>query len=140
MVERGSRRKAARKSGSRRKRRPEPKPQRGAFARWTRRIVFTGIFVALMGALFLGLAVLFAARSLPGYYDLKAQQTGQTIVVRARDGTQIVELGPSYGQWLESGEIPQVMKEAMISVEDRRYYSHYGVDPLGLMRAVYSAA
>ncbi len=139
MVERGSRRKAARKSGSRRKRRPEPK-QRSAFARWMRRIFFVGAFAALMGVLFLGLAVLFASRSLPGYYELKAQQTGQTIVVRARDGTQIVELGPSYGEWLDAGEIPQVMKEAMISVEDRRYYSHYGVDPIGLARAVYVAA
>ena len=138
MVERGSRRKGARKSGSRRKRRAEPK-QRSAFARWTRRILFTGIFAALMGALFLGLAVLFAARSLPGYYELKAQQTGQTIIVRARDGTQIVELGPSYGQWMDAREIPDVMKQAMISVEDRRYYSHYGVDPIGLARAVYTA-
>ena len=140
MAQRGSRRQAARKSGSRRSRRPEPKPRRSAFARWTRRILFTGIFAVFLGALFLGLAVLFAARSLPGYYELKAQQTGQTIVVRARDGTQIVELGPSYGEWLESGEIPDVMKQAMISVEDRRYYSHYGVDPLGLARAVYTAA
>ena len=77
---------------------------------------------------------------MPGYYQLKATQTAQTIVVRARDGTEIVELGPSYGKWLTSDEIPQVMKDAMISVEDRRYYSHFGIDPYGLVRAVYTAA
>ncbi len=48
------------------------------------------------------------------------------IVVRARDGSEIVALGPSYGEWLRPDEIPQVMKDAMVSVEDRRYYSHSG--------------
>ena len=61
---------------------------------------------ALLGALFLGLAVMFASRSLPSYSALKATQPGQTIVVRARDGSEIVELGPSYGKWLDSSEIP----------------------------------
>jgi len=93
--------------------------------------------LALLGAIVLAVAVSFAMRSLPGYNQLKATQVGQTIVVRARDGTEIVELGPSYGRWLDYDQIPQVMKDAMVSVEDRRFYSHYGVDPLGLMRAVY---
>lgn len=88
----------------------------------------------------LAIAVGFAMRSLPGYYELKATQVGQTIVVRARDGSEIVELGPSYGRWLDADEIPPVMKNAMIAVEDRRYYSHFGIDPIGLARAVYVAA
>ena len=90
----------------------------------------------MLAGLFLALAVAFAARSLPSYYQLKATQTGQTIVVRARDGTEIVELGPSYGQWLSSNEIPQVMKDAMIAVEDRRFRSHFGVDPVRLTGAI----
>jgi penicillin-binding protein 1A len=64
-------------------------------------------------------------------------QNGQTIVVRARDGSEIVELGPNYGQWLSWNEIPQSMKDAMVAVEDRRFYSHIGIDPIGLVRAVY---
>ena len=91
----------------------------------------------MLGAIFVALAVLFAARSLPSYASLKASQPGQTIVVRARDGTPLVELGPSYGKWLDSSQIPEVMKEAMVAVEDRRFYSHPGVDPIGLARAVY---
>ena len=95
--------------------------------------------LALLGAVFLGIAVIFAARSLPSFYQLQATQNAQTIVVRARDGTEIVELGPSYGQWLTANEIPEVMKDAMIAVEDRRFYSHPGVDPYGLARALYVA-
>ena len=68
----------------------------------------------------------------PVIASLKTSQHGQTIVVRAADGTEIVEFGPSYGEWLSAEEIPHVMKEAMISVEDHRFYSHPGIDPLGL--------
>ncbi|MEW4448935.1 PBP1A family penicillin-binding protein [Qipengyuania sp. JC766] len=104
-----------------------------------RRLFVTGLVVGLLGALFLGLAVFFSARTLPSFAELKATQTAQTIVVRARDGTEIVELGPSYGKWIPHQDIPQVMKDAMISVEDRRYQSHFGIDPIGLARALYVA-
>ncbi|MDT0576789.1 PBP1A family penicillin-binding protein [Croceicoccus sp. F390] len=86
------------------------------------------------------LAVTVMARSLPDYAQLRASEHGQMIVVRARDGAELVSLGPSYGQWLEAGEIPTVMKGAMIAVEDRRYYAHYGVDPIGVLRSLWVRA
>ena len=148
MAERGSRRAAAeaqrrRQGGARQSTRQSTrhsgkrKPPRTGWRLWLRRLFVWGGAAALLGVLFLGLAVAFASRSLPSYSALKATQPGQTIVVRARDGSEIVELGPSYGKWLDSSEIPQVMKDAMISVEDRRFFSHPGVDPIGLARAVY---
>ncbi|UIP07621.1 PBP1A family penicillin-binding protein [Erythrobacter sp. SDW2] len=135
MAQRGSRRKAAEQA--KRANGPSGPPSRAKL--WFKRIAIGGAVVGLLGALFLGLAVLFAARSLPSYAQLKATQNAQTIVVRARDGTEILELGPSFGKWIPHQQIPQVMKDAMVSVEDRRFYSHFGIDPLGLMRAVYEA-
>ncbi|MBS1239524.1 MAG: penicillin-binding protein, partial [Proteobacteria bacterium] len=105
--------------------------------RWVRRILIWGGALALLGAIALGTAVYFAARNLPSFSDLKDTKAGQTVVLRARDGSEIVSMGPSYGQWLSSGEIPEVMKDAMVSVEDRRFYSHFGIDPLGLLRAMW---
>lgn len=102
----------------------------GRLRTWSRRLAIWGAALALLLVLFVSLAVAFSVRSMPSYYQLKATQTAQTIVVRARDGTEIVELGPSFGKWLTADEIPQVMKDAMISVEDRRYYSHFGIDPV----------
>ncbi|MXO75147.1 PBP1A family penicillin-binding protein [Altererythrobacter aerius] len=136
MAKRGSRRAAA-ETQRRRQTSGRRGQERTGWRLWLRRAVLWGGALALLGALFLGLAVAFAARSLPSYGALKATQPGQTIVVRARDGTAIVELGPSPGKWLDSEQIPEVMKDAMISVEDRRYFSHPGVDPIGLARAVY---
>ena len=139
MDRRGTRRAKAERE---RRAAPRARPQSGegrGFGFWARRIAIWGGALALLGALFLGVAVAFAARSLPGFHQLKATQAGQTIVVRARDGSEIAELGPNYGEWVPFARIPQVMKDAMVAVEDRRFYMHPGVDPLGLARAVYVA-
>src|SRR6187402_2162940 len=129
------------RTANRRKSAPPRRPP-GEVPRWRiwlkRVAIWGGAFAALL-LLALGTSVYFAARNMPAYATLMSSQAGQTIIVRARDGTEVVALGPSYGQWLHSDEIPQVMKDAMVAVEDRRFYSHVGVDPLGLARALFVA-
>ncbi len=95
-----------------------------------------GLSLALLGAIFLGTAVFMTARDLPGFEELKSSQRGQMIVVRAMDGTEIVSLGPSYGKWIAYSDIPPVMRDAMVAVEDRRFESHFGVDPIGIGRSL----
>lgn len=107
--------------------------------RFFRKLLVWGGSLAVLGLLALALAVGLTARSLPDFEELKSSQVGQTILVRARDGTELVSIGPSYGKWLTHDEIPQVMRTAMVSVEDRRFRSHPGVDPIGLARAGYMA-
>jgi penicillin-binding protein 1A len=118
-----------------------PKPPRsgggGGFARLLRRITVWLFALGLLAGIALGVAVVVAAQSLPTYQDLKSRAQGQMIVVRARDGSELVSLGPSYGKWLSIAEIPPVMQNAMISVEDRRFYDHYGVDPIGVLRSLF---
>ncbi len=114
---------------------PQP-PRQSAFRRWTGRVLIWGAGFALLGMIALGVAVAVTMRSLPGYQELKSSQTGQMIVVRAADGSEIVTLGPSYGKWIPYERIPQPMKDAMVSVEDRRFRSHWGVDPIGIVRSV----
>ncbi|MEM6266260.1 MAG: PBP1A family penicillin-binding protein [Pseudomonadota bacterium] len=97
--------------------------------------LYGGALVAI-AAIFVACAVGFAARSIPSFYQLKATQNAQTILVRARDGSEIVELGPSFGEWLEYDEIPENMKNAMIAVEDKRFNDHYGVDPIRTTGAI----
>lgn len=115
---------------------PSNPPPRGGSLFFRRLLVWSGA-LTLIGVLALAVATGLAAQSLPSYEQLKASQNEQMIVVRARDGTQIVSLGPSYGKWLPSAQIPQVMKDAMLSTEDRRYYRHFGIDPVGVARSFY---
>jgi penicillin-binding protein 1A len=105
--------------------------------RIVRGVLVWGGALALLAVIFLGTAVFFTMRELPDYGALKSSQNGQMIVVRDRDGRELVSLGPSYGKWLSYGEIPPIMAQALVSVEDRRFREHPGVDAIGLARAVY---
>jgi penicillin-binding protein 1A len=102
---------------------------------WFVRLFGYGAFLAIMGLMALIVAVAFAFSSLPGFEELKQSPNGQMIRVHAADGTVIVSLGPSFGAWLAYAKIPPVMVDAMVSVEDRRYRSHLGVDPIGIARS-----
>ncbi|EJL31170.1 transglycosylase domain-containing protein [Novosphingobium sp. AP12] len=113
---------------------PSDKP---LWRRLLRGVLVWGTALALLAAIFLGTAVFFTMRELPDYGALKSSQNGQMIVVRDRDGRELVSLGPSYGKWLAYGDIPPIMRDALVSVEDRRFRDHPGVDPVGLARAVY---
>ena len=91
-------------------------------------------FAALVA---LGIAVAVAMASLPDYRQLtRRSDLGQMVRVRAADGTLLVSLGPTFGRWLSYDEIPATMRTAMIAVEDRRFRSHLGVDPIGMARSV----
>ena len=98
------------------------------------------LYGALLGIIALAVAVAVAVASLPSYQQLaKRNDLGQMIRVHAADGTVLVSLGPSFGQWLTYDRIPPEMRAALISTEDRRFRSHIGVDPIGLVRAVGAA-
>ena len=94
------------------------------------------IYVALVSLLALIVAVAVAYANLPSYSDLsKRSDLGQMIRVRAANGQVLVNIGPSFGQWLRYEQIPPEMRAAMIAVEDKRFRSHLGVDPVGVARA-----
>jgi penicillin-binding protein 1A len=106
------------------------------------RSTFMGIikgiaYAALLSLLALVVAVAVATAYLPSYADLtKRNDLGQMIRVRAANGQVLVSLGPSFGRWLPYDQIPPEMRAAMISTEDRRFRSHIGVDPIGIVRSV----
>ena len=95
-----------------------------------------GLFAGLAAFAALIVAVLIARSTLPNYQELQSSPNGQMVRVHAADGTVIVSLGPSYGQWIPFDRIPQPMKDAMVATEDRRFRMHPGVDPIALVRSV----
>lgn len=118
------------------RKRGKPKGPKGPVRRWFMRLVKIGVGAGLLGALLLAVAVAVSMASLPGFGELMRSPNGQMVQVKAADGSVLVSIGPSYGEWLEHDEIPQVMKDAMIAVEDRRFYSHPGIDPIGIVRSI----
>jgi len=106
---------------------------------WFFRILKIGIGVGVAGLIALVIAVVIAMQSLPSFDSLKSSPNGQMIRVHAADGSVIVSLGPSYGRWLPYDQIPEVMTRALVSVEDKRFYMHPGVDPIGMARGAWRA-
>jgi penicillin-binding protein 1A len=95
-----------------------------------------GLYSGLIALIALVVAVGVAMSSLPSYSELvRRDDLGQMIRVRAADGSELIALGPSFGEWLSYDQIPDIMKDAMVAVEDKRFRSHIGVDPIGLARA-----
>src|SRR5947207_789941 len=112
---------------------PDPQsPSAPARARRTGRMILRVLLFGFLAAI----AVLVTMASLPSFSDLTQKPNGQTVRVHAADGSLLVSLGPSYGDWLPYDRIPAVMRDAIVAVEDRRFYSHPGIDPVGVARMV----
>jgi len=114
--------------------RPAPRKSRSS-ANWFATLLKAGLVIGLAGVIALAVAVAIAYQSLPGFDEMKRSPNGQPVEIRGDDGTVLASFGPSYGEWLSYPEIPAPMQNAMIAVEDRRYWYHPGIDPIGIVRS-----
>ncbi|MBL7496880.1 penicillin-binding protein [Frankia sp. CN7] len=122
---------------------PEPpRPGRGVFAR--RGAVLTlalGLVVALLALPMAAGAGLFAKSSAEHYLELPAElitpPLPQNSQILAADGTVIATLhGEQNRVVIEGSEIPEVMRQAIVAIEDSRFYEHGGYDMKGMLRAL----
>ena len=74
-------------------------------------------------------------QGLPDYTQLKNYEPPVTTRVHAADGSLLAEYSRERRLYLPSAEIPDLVKHAFISAEDRNFYSHWGFDPEGIARA-----
>ncbi|WP_414712281.1 transglycosylase domain-containing protein [Sphingomonas sp.] len=119
---------------------PQSPPAPGRARRTGRMIFRVALFGFLAALTALVIAVLVTMASLPAFDSLQRQKpNGQTVRVHAADGSLLVSLGPSYGDWLAYDRIPATMRDSIVAVEDRRFYSHIGVDPVGVARMLWVA-
>lgn len=58
------------------------------------------------------------------------------ITLTASDGSEIASYGSRYGKPVVLNELPPHVYQAVIAIEDRRFYSHHGVDPRSVLRAL----
>ena len=115
---------------------PPDTPRPGRFRRIIGKVALYSTVLLLMVALGVTIAVGMAASNLPSYEELRRTSNAQTIRVRDVNGAVVVSIGPNYGRWLRLSQTPAVMRDAMVSVEDRRFRYHFGIDPVGLARSV----
>jgi penicillin-binding protein 1A len=91
---------------------------------------------AVLGfALLLGLALAVAYPNLPAISGLVDYRPKLPMRVVSADGVTLGEFGEERRNYLPIKEIPLVMQEAVLAIEDARFYQHGGIDYKGILRA-----
>jgi penicillin-binding protein 1A len=73
---------------------------------------------------------------LPNVQRVSSYNRPGTVTVLSADGQVIQKLGPATREKLISGQMPLLVQRAFIAAEDRRFYEHDGIDPVGISRAL----
>lgn len=123
--------------------RDEPaQPEPGAARRFPRmalprismRWIMRGIGAAVI---LLVLAIIWLAITAPLSQSLKPP-TPPSITLTASDGTPIARRGAIIAEPVDAAKLPAHVREAFMAIEDRRFYSHWGIDPRGIARAAWA--
>jgi penicillin-binding protein 1A len=123
------------KGESKDKRRPmtPPPEEKPPTSRAVRFAMIAGAFWALFAV------VVFSAywfTELPETRNLLVYEPRSDVTLNDVRGRQIARRGITQGAVVRAGELPPHVGKAFIAIEDRRFYSHYGIDPVGLARAM----
>ena len=86
----------------------------------------------------IAVAGLFAyyASQLPPIDQLAVPKRPPNIAILAADGSLIANRGDTGGAAVHLSELPPYLPKAFVAIEDRRFYEHFGIDPVGIARAV----
>src|SRR5215472_14450442 len=117
-----------------RERKPKaPKPKTRSI---TRLLLRGGLIAGLWGVVLLVLMAGYFSLTLPSTADLTVAERRPSITVLAADGSLIATYGDLFGEPIRIKEMSKYLPQAVIATEDRRFYSHFGLDPIGLSRAM----
>ena len=101
-------------------------------ALWALGLMAAGLLSILM---VVGVAMVIAYPNLPDISDLADYKPKLPLRVYTADGQLMGEFGEERRNLTPIQDIPKVMKDAVLSIEDNRFYQHGGVDYLGILRA-----
>ena len=73
---------------------------------------------------------------LPDLDEALKTERRPTVTIQAADGTEIYRAGDLVGETVALKNLPPHLMQAVLATEDRRFYSHFGIDPIGLGRAM----
>ena len=109
----------------------------GRAVRWVFGLI-VGFFlrVALVFALLIAGTTAYFYSTLPGYGDLFDGRATGSVILYDKDGDVFAWRGEQYGGDLTVADASPHLINAVIAAEDKRYFSHFGLDPRGIARAM----
>lgn len=103
-------------------------------------LVYWIIVLGVWGVVALGGVFAYYAAQLPPIDHLAIPKRPPNIAVLAADGTLLANRGDTGGPAVRLADLPPFLPKAFVAIEDRRFYSHWGVDPVGILRALVNNA
>src|SRR6202163_1123201 len=99
------------------------------------RLVYWGAVLGLWAVIAVVGVVIWVGAHLPAIQALEIPKRPPMIQIVGFDGSVLAVRGEMAGANVSLKDLPPYLPKAFIAIEDRRFYSHYGVDPLGIARA-----
>jgi penicillin-binding protein 1A len=99
------------------------------------RIVYWGAVLALWGLIAAVGVVVWVGAHLPPIQSLEIPKRPPSVLILGDNGVTLATRGDMGGAAVPLRELPPYVPNAFIAVEDRRFYSHFAVDPVGILRA-----
>src|SRR5476649_1585074 len=112
---------------------PKNPPRR---ATWPYVLMMLGAWGVIFGGLFFS----HFLSSLPDVRSLMISGPSQDVTILDDRGRLIARRGLTQGQMVRAEDLPEYVPGAFIAIEDRRFRSHFGIDPIGLSRAAFQNA
>jgi len=112
---------------------PRPPHAHHRLLRWT---LIAGLGGAMAAVALLVVALAWYGPQLPSLAPVTTYQPRQPLQVVTADGVEIAQFGAERRQFVPIEKIPLLLQQAVLSVEDARFYDHHGIDLRGLARAV----
>ncbi len=101
------------------------------------RLLYWSVVLAVWGGVALTGLLVYYASQLPPIDQLAVPKRPPNIAILADDGALIANRGDTGGAAVRLSELPPYLPKAFVAIEDRRFYTHFGIDPIGIARAVF---
>lgn len=92
--------------------------------------------LSIWAIVMLGVAMLWFGKDLPDITNSATFDRRVSIVLKSTNGTEIARYGETKGEIIKVEDLPAYLPQAVLATEDRRFYSHLGIDIWGIGRAM----
>ena len=100
------------------------------------RACYWGAVLALWGVVAVIGVLVWIGIHLPPIQSLEIPKRPPSVLILGDNGATLTTRGEMGGAAVPLAELPDYVPNAFVAIEDRRFYSHHGVDPLGIARAL----